>query len=289
MTAARASAEYRRSAESLHSRGSRETIDVPHGRVATPEERAPAATADEHATGGGVHGSTEPPETQHTGEETASSAQEHGLSPHLGTVDRDSSQRYHRARVSVLQQQVDHYTSLNRDLEARLKEAEVALKSEAEDCKKTHRQAQLLRDKLAKEEDARRRAEEQAESLREELSRLKQDFETASRSARSADNESRNRDVRLNRAVEEARKYRAQYEEERSNKRDEVDQFRQEAKKLESKCTRLERQKSELLSAFRKQLKLIDVLRRQKIHIEAARALAFTEEEFMKTLDWGAT
>jgi hypothetical protein len=56
---------------------------------------------------------------------------------------------------------------------------------------------------------------------------------------------------------------------------------------LEAANKVLTAQKKELMAAFKKQLKLIDILKRQKLHIEAARVLQFSEDEFVKTMDWG--
>ena len=57
--------------------------------------------------------------------------------------------------------------------------------------------------------------------------------------------------------------------------------------KLIAENKKLEKQRNELLSGFKKQTKLIDLLKRQIIHLEAAQMLKFTETEFMKALDIG--
>jgi hypothetical protein len=39
--------------------------------------------------------------------------------------------------------------------------------------------------------------------------------------------------------------------------------------------------------AFRKQLRLLDLLKRQRLHLEASRALQFSEAEFLQLLEMG--
>lgn len=58
----------------------------------------------------------------------------------------------------------------------------------------------------------------------------------------------------------------------------EVTHLRNENKKLEA-------QRLELINCVRKQNKLIDILKRQKMHLEAAKLLQLTEEEFTKILE----
>ncbi|GAB5572430.1 testis-expressed protein 9 isoform X3 [Prionailurus iriomotensis] len=95
-------------------------------------------------------------------------------------------------------------------------------------------------------------------------------------------------EVRLNRALEEAEKYKLELSKSRqNNKQDIANEDHKKIEALKSENKKLEKQKGELMIGFKKQLKLIDVLKRQKMHIEAAKMLSFTEEEFMKALEWG--
>ena len=57
--------------------------------------------------------------------------------------------------------------------------------------------------------------------------------------------------------------------------------------KLIAENKNLEKQRNELLTGFKKQIKLVDLLKRQIVHLEAAQMLKFTEAEFMQALDIG--
>lgn len=93
--------------------------------------------------------------------------------------------------------------------------------------------------------------------------------------------------MKLNRAIEELEKYKSQLKDAKVTELSKSDNLRKDMDRIIEENRKLERQRNELMQAFKKQMKLIDVLKRQKMHIEAAKLLAFTEDEFVKTLELG--
>lgn len=90
---------------------------------------------------------------------------------------------------------------------------------------------------------------------------------------------------RVNRLQEEIDKLKIENKQQKLVVEDKNDDLKKQYEKVIQENRKLERQRNELLQAFKKQLKLIDVLKRQKTHLEAAKMLNFTEEEFVKALD----
>ena len=80
-------------------------------------------------------------------------------------------------------------------------------------------------------------------------------------------------------------KYKIELKQQKLTVDDKNDEVKKQYDKVIQENRKLERQRNELLQAFKKQLKLIDILKRQKTHLEAAKMLNFTEEEFIKALD----
>ena len=99
---------------------------------------------------------------------------------------------------------------------------------------------------------------------------------------------SKAKETHLKRALETVSRLKTQVSELQTNVQGDSTGQQTKNDVLEGRIKLLEKQRTDLISAFKKQMKLIDVLKRQKIHIEASRLLAFTEEEFVRTLDWGA-
>ena len=122
--------------------------------------------------------------------------------------------------------------------------------------------------------------------VEEDNNLLKKELDEAKREAKKNLSKKSSSDIRLNRALEEAAKLRGQLQAAEREKKDAVENGKKSVDELTIKIKFLEKQRNELLHGFKKQMELIDVLKRQKLHLEAAHVLKYTEEEFMQTLDW---
>ncbi|XP_060570696.1 testis-expressed protein 9-like [Ruditapes philippinarum] len=196
--------------------------------------------------------------------------------------------RFLKAKLRVMQEEMDRLgqeigkkEEENSSMSVRVKE----LEDERGRLTRTNAAQTTQIDKFKKiAEDSKTKTE----SLETQLAATRKELEQMKRNQKQQASTQGATEVRLNRALEEIEKYKEQLSRSKTSSRETTDQEKRKVDQLLADNKRLEKQKNELMAGFKKQLKLIDILKRQKMHVEAAKMLAFSEEEFVKALEWGS-
>ncbi|XP_023016408.1 uncharacterized protein [Leptinotarsa decemlineata] len=116
-------------------------------------------------------------------------------------------------------------------------------------------------------------------SIKKESEQLKKDLKTSNLNLK-------NFEVRLLRAQEENEKLKDSIKIVKDDEKELKDSFRKQISDLTTTMKHIEKHKMELLNGFKKQLQLVDNLKKQKIYLETLRIAEASEAEYLKILDW---
>jgi len=195
--------------------------------------------------------------------------------------------RFLKAKLRVMQEELDRVVAECNKKDEKATTVERRVKELTEEQGRLQKTNQGLQSQIDKYKKLYDECKHKNEGLEQQLVALRKDLDSIQREQKQAASNKNVTEVRLNRALEEAEKYKTALQKAKSESKDSGEQDRKRIEQLLAENKRLEKQKNELMAGFKKQMKLIDVLKRQKMHIEAAKLLQFSEEEFVKALDWG--
>ncbi|XP_076984127.1 testis-expressed protein 9 [Tamandua tetradactyla] len=206
------------------------------------------------------------------------------VSKDIGT---EAQIRFLKAKLHVMQEELDNVVCECNKKEDEIQDLKFQVNNFEEDCMRQQRTINMQQSQIEKYKTLSEEQNKKCDGLQQQLSSVERELEDKRRLQKQAAASQNAIEVRLNRALEEAEKYKLELSKLRQNNKDILNEEQKKNEALKSENKKLEKQKGELMIGFKKQLKLIDVLKRQKMHVEAAKMLSFTEEEFMKALEWG--
>ncbi|XP_070814440.1 testis-expressed protein 9 [Chaetodon trifascialis] len=204
-----------------------------------------------------------------------------------GSGISDAQIRVLKAKLRIMQEELDQLSceyykkdDENDKLNAKIKEIE-------EDRARLQKTTSIQLTQIEKHRALADESGKKCDGLQLQVSALHKEIENLNRSHKQAAAVHSTVEVRLNRALEEVEKLKTQLSKMKQMNKDKISEEHQSKENLLAENKMLKKQKAELIVGFKKQLKLIDILKRQKMHFEAAKLLSFSEDEFMKALDWG--
>lgn len=205
-------------------------------------------------------------------------------SPAIGTK---ATIRLQKAKIEALTNQVKAGVQANQDL-----------KTQVEDLTARLAEATANKKKTSHKTNASSTNNDEVTKLRSELRSVKAELMSC---RQSLEGERRSRQVKLEKALQEVNKYKrfanrggksetasrgATLSNTSSSNRSRFDTKERDA--LLGKVKKMERQQHDFMVALKHQQKLVDALKRLKVHTEAAKVLTFKEEAFVKEIGWGS-
>lgn len=131
-------------------------------------------------------------------------------------------------------------------------------------------------------EEANRRLKERST----EQTAQQKELETVRRDLKIVTQTNKNLEKRLFRVNEELESARSTLGAMKTSERELKDTARTESEAKDKQIKSLKKQRADLLNAYKKQLFLIDNLKRQNLCMEQSKMIAYGEKEFSKVLDW---
>lgn len=192
---------------------------------------------------------------------------------------------YLRARVDTLTKMVNEVNADAANAAKREKEAKeelAVLRAERDRLHKTVKEMSMTSDKLKSQLDS---AKNRLQDEQAAKAALQDEVDKAERAVRAGRTAAGSKDKDLVRALETIEKYKLQIKEcldRETSLREELESVKNAQGSESKKATR---EKEELLLIAKKQQQLIDVLQRQKLHLQGALHLGLTEAQFNKLLE----
>ncbi|TPX56789.1 hypothetical protein PhCBS80983_g04291 [Powellomyces hirtus] len=201
-------------------------------------------------------------------------------------IGSEASNRLLKAKLQVMERDMNKLISQHEVKNATILSLEQKVKALESEKSKNVRTFQTMHSQTNKYQTQIEDWKRRAENAEAEVLTLKKNLDAQNRAQRHSETEGNAKDVRLNRALDEIERQKQLAAKASTDAKDKLEESKRGSQKLLQDYRRTQKQKGELLTAFKKQSQLIDVLKRQKIHLESAKLLEIAEQDFVRALNW---
>jgi hypothetical protein len=203
--------------------------------------------------------------------------------------------RVQKARIAALSSSVSELTAALSARDKELSDLKALLKSSSDAREKLTR-------KHAAEEKAHVALQRQADdsaaraaAAETKVASLERELAAAKKRTTEQEQETKTKDAKLNRALAELERTKEMAAKTRGGGGGVGaggggaggDEQARELAALKAANKKLLSQRADLLTGFRRQARLVELLRKQKLHVEMAKMLQFAEDEFARSIDMG--